>query len=289
MSSDSRPHPAYLSVCAIYRDEAPYLREWVEFHRLVGVERFYLYNNRSADAHLEALAPYLRDGTVELRDWPLYPGQVAAYEDCLKRHRDDSRWIAFIDLDEFLFSPTGRKVSDLLTEYEAWPGVGLNWSVFGMSGHRTRPPGLVIENYLHRAHQLKPPQPIKSIVDPKRVERCHSCHVFIYRDGLAVDENKNPIDKPYAHTDELLRSIFCVNHYWTKSEEEWLEKFNKPDARGKLRRGAARATAFGDVLNEELDDRITRYVPALREALEKTARDEARHQNVAATGLAEIP
>ena len=25
-----------LSICAIYRDEAPYLREWVEFHRLVG-------------------------------------------------------------------------------------------------------------------------------------------------------------------------------------------------------------------------------------------------------------
>jgi hypothetical protein len=33
---------SYLSICAMYRNEAPYLREWVAFHRLMGVERFYL-------------------------------------------------------------------------------------------------------------------------------------------------------------------------------------------------------------------------------------------------------
>jgi len=35
-----------LAVTAIYRWEADYLREWVAFHRLVGVERFFLYDNR---------------------------------------------------------------------------------------------------------------------------------------------------------------------------------------------------------------------------------------------------
>jgi len=41
---------AYLSICAIFKDEAPYLPEWIEFHRLVGVERFFLYDNGSGDA-----------------------------------------------------------------------------------------------------------------------------------------------------------------------------------------------------------------------------------------------
>ena len=41
---------AYLAICTIYRDNAPYFREWIEFHRLVGVERFFLYNNRSDDS-----------------------------------------------------------------------------------------------------------------------------------------------------------------------------------------------------------------------------------------------
>ena len=35
-----------------------------------------------------------------------------------------------------------------MTEYERWPGVGINWAVFGLSGHRTKPEGPVIENFV---------------------------------------------------------------------------------------------------------------------------------------------
>ncbi len=39
-----------MSLCAIFKDEADYLREWIEFHRIVGVEHFYLYNNSNCSA-----------------------------------------------------------------------------------------------------------------------------------------------------------------------------------------------------------------------------------------------
>ena len=35
----------YLSLCAIMKDESPYIREWLLFHLEVGVEHFYLYDN----------------------------------------------------------------------------------------------------------------------------------------------------------------------------------------------------------------------------------------------------
>lgn len=38
-----------LAVCAIFKDEAAYLREWLDFHLLMGVEHFYLYDNGSSD------------------------------------------------------------------------------------------------------------------------------------------------------------------------------------------------------------------------------------------------
>ena len=38
--------------------------EWIEFHRLVGVERFFLYDNGSTDDHREVLAPYVEEGIV---------------------------------------------------------------------------------------------------------------------------------------------------------------------------------------------------------------------------------
>lgn len=98
----------YLAIAAIYRDDAAYLAEWIEFHRLVGAERFFLYDNLSTDEHRSVLDPYVREGVVVVHDWPqTFPsGQVPAFADCLERHRDDARWIAFLDVDEFLFSPT---------------------------------------------------------------------------------------------------------------------------------------------------------------------------------------
>ena len=63
LEAAGRRAPAYLSLCAVYRDDAPYLLEWIEFHRLVGVERFFLYNNGDRDDQRELLAPYVEEGT----------------------------------------------------------------------------------------------------------------------------------------------------------------------------------------------------------------------------------
>jgi hypothetical protein len=270
------PTPVYLAVCAIYRDEAAYLREWLEFHRLVGVERFYLYDNRSADEHLEVLAPYVATGVAELTDWPIFPAQIQAYEDCLKRHRDDARWIAFIDLDEFLFSPTGRALPDVFREYERWPGVGVNWAAYGPSGHRTKPTGLVTETYLHRTTNPNVNHLIKTVVDPRRV-RCFSTPgFFMYWKGPAVDENHRPITgPPYGLTDAVSFSKLRINHYATKSEAEYRRKLARGHADGTIPKRdlmteaniARRLREF----DELYDDAILQYLPALRAALAKPA------------------
>ena len=118
------------------------------------------------------LAPYVAAGIVTSYDWPLFPGQGEAYEHCLREHGRQSRWIAFIDLDEFLFSPTGKPLPEVLPDYEQWPAVAVNWATFGTSGHRTPPPGLTIENYLRRAaDQTETKEYVKCIVDPSRTRR----------------------------------------------------------------------------------------------------------------------
>jgi hypothetical protein len=272
MSNAGAPRrPAYLSVCAIYRDEAPYLREWIEFHRLVGVERFFLYNNDSRDAHRAQLAPYLDEGIVELQDWPVFPGQLPAYEDCLKRHRADARWIAFIDLDEFLFSPTGRPVSEVLTAFEPWPGVVVNWAVFGTSGHVTPPAGLVVENYVRRSNGDGYNRQVKSIVDPSRVANFCSPHFFTYRGGHAVDENRHAMPRPRGWTDTVSFSLLRVNHYVTRSEAEYLKKLETPTAAiAHIRPGKRTERAIKrriGVLNELRDETVQMYLPDLRRAL----------------------
>ena len=266
----------YLAICAIYRWDADYLREWIAFHRIVGAERFYLYDNGSDDDHLEALAPFLEDRSVVLHEWPFFPGQPSAYEHCLEHYRDGARWIAFLDTDEFLFSPTGRPVSELLVDFERWPGVGVNRVVMGTSGHRSKPPGLVIENYVHRLDDPDPNLTIKTIVDPARVERRLNPHAFAYKDGaLAVDEHMVPFERwvTRSHTTDVLR----INHYYTKSEDEALLKFARPHpGTGRPRPVVSRngLRRFNERYGVR-DDTILMHLPALREELRRLERRAA--------------
>jgi SAM-dependent methyltransferase len=261
---------AYLSACLAFKNEASYLREWIEFHRLVGVERFFLYNHASLDGHREALAPYLEDGLVTLEDWPDVPAaQTDMYNHCLAHHGSESRWIAFLDTDEFLFSPTGEQLPGLLAEYEQWPGLVANWAIFGTSGHRTRPPGLVIESYRWRNDEPDEPRNkiFKCIVDPARVTRCLDPHSFEFTDGGFVDERKRPVEGQF--TERPLYSRIRINHYYTRSEEECAHKY----ARGRgsdavrMRGGEAPLEHLHDKLHDKRDEAILGYVPALRNVL----------------------
>src|SRR5690242_4063175 len=68
------PNPkAYLAVCGIFKDEAPYLAEWIAFHQAVGVDPFFLYDNASTDEWRRVLAPALARGDVEVIPWPQPP------------------------------------------------------------------------------------------------------------------------------------------------------------------------------------------------------------------------
>ena len=244
--------------------------EWLEFHRLLGVERFYMYNNRSTDDHLEVLAPYIDEGTVVWHDWPMFPGQRECYEQCLADHGDETRWMAYIDLDEFLFSPTRRLVSDVLTAFEPYPGVVVNLIYYGTSGHQEPQPGLQIEIYTRRLHFDKPRNRIvKSIIDPSRTDRIGKvAHYFVYRGQgeRAVTENFEP--QHGHHSETVSVDLLRVNHYFTRSQSERNEKLQRPGIlHGKLVENMDNVAERDRRLNEVEDDILVPYGRAVRAAL----------------------
>jgi hypothetical protein len=272
---------AYLAACTIYRDDAEYLAEWIEFHRRAGVERFFLYDNGSTDDHLEVLAPYVEEGLATVHDWPVpFLGRggrpkalVQAFEHCAGAHREDARWVAFLDVDEFLFSPTGAQLPEVLAGYEDFPGLVVSRAEFGPSGHATKPPGLVIESYLER-RATRPDEmaAYKTIADPPRLARCLSAHSFVYRDGLPVDEDQRPVD-PFVRTTRkpVTWSRLRVHHYFTRSEEERTRKAAMWRAAGSTR---ALPTAPLADRRTVRDETLLAYAPQVRAAL--AARGYAR-------------
>ncbi len=111
-----------LSVVAILKNEGPYLKEWLDYHLLAGVDHFYLYDNESPDNQAEVAAPYVKAGLVDYFFTPGKAAQMFTHYNSVKRFKFFSRYIAIIDGDEFIYPRlTGggdyrRRRRDLVTK-----------------------------------------------------------------------------------------------------------------------------------------------------------------------------
>ncbi len=222
----------YLSVCAIAKDEGTYFKEWIEWHLGHGVEKFYIYDNGSTDETKSVLAPYMNKGVVDYIYWPGHRRQLAAYDDCLERNRFTSRWIAFIDLDEFIVPIRDASITDFLTGMEDFAAVEINWLIYGSSGMKTKTPGTVMERFkCHSLPNHRLNRHVKSIVNPRRVFTMIGCHEAAKISGYIADSHGQPVKRNFRDR-EPQQDIIRINHYAVKSYEEFVEKQARGRASG---------------------------------------------------------
>lgn len=262
-----------ISICAIFQNEAPYLAEWIEYHMLLGVDHFYLYNNNSDDSYKESLKYYIKNKKVTLIDWPTPKEgdwtnyQVLAYNDCLKQFRHKTKWLAVIDIDEFIHLKLHDNLQEFLKHYEDVGGVTLNWQVFGTSWVSKIPKDqLLIDALYLRAESDHPMNKwYKSIM---RTERIHflSVHNALYLYGyFDVSTHKIHSEQAPIETD-----IAVLNHYWTRDEDFF---FSTKVAR-RQRLGVSyteeQIQEIFSSFNQVPDTGIQRYSPKLKAHLDKT-------------------
>jgi len=136
------PHP--IALTAIVKDEAPYIKEWLDYHILLGIQQFYIYDNESKDALVEVLRPYIEAGLVILHRAIGRNMQLPAYQDALQRYRTQCRYMGFIDIDEFLlplhFEPLLPLLDRLMAQSPDAAAVAINCKSFGSSGWESPPP-----------------------------------------------------------------------------------------------------------------------------------------------------
>jgi Glycosyltransferase family 92 len=248
-----------LAVAAIFREEAPFLDEWLTFHAGIGVGHFYLYNNFSTDEFRDVLGPWIARGMVTLTEWPVEVGQLPAYRHCVRHAGDTARWIAFIDIDEFLFSPTQRDIRPILADYRDLPGLIVYSPYFGASGHRTRPAGAVVEAYTRRAPLTH--VSAKTIANPRWIYRIRNVHVFKYWAGDALDTDRKPLIHGRAGALDRLR----LNHYWSRSLQDLDTKIRRGDASSAADRRLQWHLEYEAKLNAEEDRTILPISRSIRE------------------------
>lgn len=269
----------YLAMGTAFRDETRYLKEWIEYHRIIGATKLYMVNHDKGaerEASSAVLSPYVRSGLVcELfldSDSPMW--QYLAWKLVTDAAVGETEWICLTDADAFLFPVRNTSAITELREFERpnVAGLAIYTCTFGSSG-LLLPPLLQTQSFTRRA----------AIDDPSNwtanyILRLHNCEPTTHDRYAApraefeiFDTDGVPIaglPKKRNGPKDKLR----LNHYSIRSEEDWKKKVARgwPEAAitwtDPNRTVAEHKRSMLDK-NEVLDDSMIRFSAHLREVM----------------------
>ncbi len=228
-----------LAICTIQRNRSPWLKEWVTFHHLVGFTKFYIFLHKCEDDSADLLkslstrfdiSSFFVDATINLP-------QLQVYQYCYQNFNNLHDWIAFIDGDEFLFTPNSISIEPELAKFDDSKigAIGVYWASFGSSGHKSEPSGLITENYRYRAPEnFWWNGHFKSIAkggQGSAFSVIKNSHLF-KTSGATVDTMLRPLAHGFMDHLPCYESL-RINHYSTQSYE-FFKKYKQnsgcPDA-----------------------------------------------------------
>lgn len=134
-----------LVVCGVFKNEAHILSEWIQHYLQRGVEHIYLVNDNSTDDFEKQIRPFSANVTLFHNDIVTnnVGRQPQIYEKYFRPLLPSSKWMAILDLDEFLYSPTGDSFASILSKYDSASQLQVDWLHFGSNGHIHQPISVV--------------------------------------------------------------------------------------------------------------------------------------------------
>ena len=228
-------------LCCIGRLENKYIREYIEYNKNLGFTNICLYDNNrdNEDDFNTVIGDYIKSGYVILKDYRniTTPCQFKAYNECYAEYGDKYDWIAFFDIDEFLFLNNCRNVKEYLSDkaFKDFDMIHLNWLLFGDCG-------MIYDNGLPVLARFKIPLDVNLSTGYNVPDTFHIKSII--RGGLGKITYKvsphTPIDEgvkccnasgiPCDPTSPFVPYDFRkggILHFTTKTAEEFADKVNK--------------------------------------------------------------
>jgi len=234
------------TICAIIKNEQAFLKEWIEWHLSLGFDTIHLYEDKGSESHEEIVAEYnnvfLRRYETDEEIKALLEAQGSAARQTVlynwfgTTHKEDYDWVAFIDIDEFIVFNNGYTLDSFCKEFEPYSAVLMNWRMMGANGHISKPEVSVTEAYTMESPSL--PQDYgynyKSLCNLKKWKGLIHNHLA---EGCVNTNHKEDIH-------EIQYDKVALNHYFTKSWEDWCDRIFK---RGGTQNGHRTLAQFFEV------------------------------------------
>ncbi len=134
------------------KNEAPYILEWVAYHRMIGVDNFLIYTNGCTDGTDELLDRLQALGLVQRRDnddWQGNSPQQHALDASMSEPViRNAEWVIHIDVDEFINIRCGNgTLADFFERVPDATNVAMTWRLFGHNGIERFEDALVIDQF----------------------------------------------------------------------------------------------------------------------------------------------
>jgi hypothetical protein len=239
------------AICSCARMEQDSIVEWVEYHRSIGFEHFFIYGNDDDFRILaEVLAPLISSRVVTFTQCPELGEQVKMYLHFLRWHARSCEWICFLDQDEFIRLTGFDDSIDELTNRAArnYDSIEMNWLNYGNSGFLDRPQGSVLRQYTRRDDAVH--------VNTKHVSRSRAffaepalrgpfwhtlagaairkCSALLepmsYSESLANTGPKDRYVEYVTRESPKLIDSACIAHYHLKSEADFRRRVERGTA-----------------------------------------------------------
>jgi len=220
-----------IGVIACVKREERYIREWLDYHISIGVDRFYLADNNDRD-YEPCLKDIVKDyANVTVIDcMGMSPVQPMCYNTIMERYGNECEWYAMIDIDEFI---SVKDIKAFLGQFGNADMIYLHWLNYGDNGliHYEDKP--VQERFVkpYGKHQY-----IKTIFRNKSVIESHIHEPFVITDQHCAMEHDYLIRKDCLGNIYIKREVgyglpyreeefatAYIRHYITKTLEEYMD------------------------------------------------------------------
>ncbi len=205
----------YSAVVLVIKDENKYLNEWIEHHLNIGFDHIYIYDNGSKEKVIDVVSLLNKENKQKITvvDWRGHHDHIQqdAYNHFMNNFKSDTRWGLFIDSDEFLRFTDGytNNVNKFLKNYEDYTeiwGYEVEYNANGLELYENKP---VRERFTKKT-DVREGLYWKNFIQVNRIDSflMHYAYYDPYKHQIFKNEQCN-------------QNLFVIDHYYTKSWEEW--------------------------------------------------------------------
>lgn len=217
-------------ICTVGKKENNYIMEYIKHYKNYGFDKIFLYDNneKNNEKFEDIIYDFIKKGFVEIIN---FRGRMRiqrrAINDCYRRNNNKYDWIFFNDIDEFIYLKNYKNIKIFLnkSKFNKCQTIQFNWVMHTDNNFIYYNNKSLVERFPEKGKSLNTSIDVKSIIRGNISMNFTSAH---YLSGKLIScDVFGHIKKRFYHNKKEYYKKYYIDHYYTKSTEEFIMKIKR--------------------------------------------------------------